>query len=130
MRKLLLLSALALVLGILPTFQADASWGFLTYHIAGSWAYCSGEPDGWGDDECDVTTSWGTRVQTVEFGGKCAASIWCPGEIVVIKTCLAGTTWQNGTKPAICFATSSNGGMYKAECKSDSHGAWALRCDD
>lgn len=127
MRKLLLLSALAFVLGLVPALESSASgWGFLTYHSPGSWAMCTGEADGYGDDGCDVTTSWGTRVKTQESGGDCAASIYCPGNVV--KTCYAGPIW-GGWKPAICFATTANGGDYKAECKSDDYGAFALRCD-
>ncbi len=106
---------------------ASAYWTFLTYDYP-TFAMCTGEQDyPYGGSSCDVTTSWGSRIATSSFQGKCAASIWCQGGIVTVKTCLANENppWA---LPSICWASTSSGTSPRAVCKSQYGGSWSLRC--
>lgn len=127
MKRFLLLTLMTCAT-LAVALPSHAYWTFLTYTSATS-AMCTGEPNySGGDPYCDVTTSWGTRVQTNLVGGKCAASIQCPSGIV--KTCLAseegGSTPGDPWSIAMCWSSTSQGGSHRAVCKSDLgwHSLW------
>jgi hypothetical protein len=129
MRKIFVVALFALALGVLTASPADAYWTFLTYDEP-TFAMCTGEPNyPYGDPSCDVTTTWGTRVQTHLFNGKCAATITCPNGLA--KTCLAveegGGTPGDPWTIAMCWASTSQSGSHRAVCKSDL-GWFSLSC--
>jgi hypothetical protein len=116
----------ALVLALLLAPKADASdWGFRGVEYSNGDVLCSGEAgEPWWGDSCDLTSSGGARVTAHDFGGFCAASIWC-GQVV--KTCLASDS-RSSRWPVMCFAVGYATGFARAECKSD-NGNYYLTCD-